>query len=441
MPRVIAQVISFLTGASLPRMCRPAYRRELLSSALVPFYIVCLNPEVIGTIAKRVFDAGEHLVATLAASPHIGHLSVAATSRFLNRRDRVHAVVALRIGILLCVGAIALMPISPVGAIVVTGIVIVGQCLMAAAWVALSDTWKTNYPRSHRATIAARFFLVITLASSILGLAIGESMGRTDFGFRAVFLAGCAIGAIGIVAFGRIRWRARKIELKTERRAHRAKRAHGVREMYRVLRDDGAYRRYMVAQMVMGIPNLAATAPFIIALDDSLGMADAPALLLTFLVPLLSTLVALPLWARLLDRTHIVQFRVIHSWTFVFAHAFTCAGILTANLPLLLLGRISTGVGMAGGRIAWTMGHLDLAPPDRAGLYMSIHVMLTGLRGVIAPYVGVLLFAGAPSLLLPALGGWAFAIFGALSMAGALLFLRLHHRVIAGEDLLAGRTS
>jgi len=46
----------------------------------------------------------------------------------------------------------------------------------------------------------------------------------------------------------------------------------------------------------------------------------------------------------------------------------------------------------AGGKLAWNLGHLHFAQADQAEIYMGIHVFLTGVRGVIAPLAGMLLW-------------------------------------------------
>jgi hypothetical protein len=40
----------------------------------------------------------------------------------------------------------------------------------------------------------------------------------------------------------------------------------------------------------------------------------------------------------------------------------------------------------------WNLGHNEFATPENSGDYMAVHVMLTGLRGFVAPFVGVYLF-------------------------------------------------
>jgi len=62
------------------------------------------------------------------------------------------------------------------------------------------------------------------------------------------------------------------------------------------------------------------------------------------------------------------------------------------SLWLFYVSGAMLGVGFAGGSIAWNIGHQDFASPERDALYMSVHVTLNGIRGVIAPFAAVALY-------------------------------------------------
>jgi hypothetical protein len=47
---------------------------------------------------------------------------------------------------------------------------------------------------------------------------------------------------------------------------------------------------------------------------------------------------------------------------------------------------------VGGGALAWNLGHLHFAPPEKAEIYMGVHVALSGARGLIAPLGGMWLW-------------------------------------------------
>ncbi len=282
---------------------------------------------------------------------------------------------------------------------------------------------------------------------------------RAILSFRAVYLLSALLGLLGVFFFSRVRWRGgpaqRRAELHPD--AEYAQSGGGARDMLRLLRDDKAYRSFMAAQFALGLPNLAGIPVFILAIDAFLHTRDpsrdhyTQTLLLTQIIPLLVPIATIPLWARLLDRMHIVRFRVYHSWVFVLANLLMGAGFALDSLPTLYASRFVLGVAYAGGMLAWDLGHHDFARRDLATLYMGIHVTLTGVRGAIAPFLGALLYSGAlaipaftlggaaahdsgvrfpgASIHIPALGEATFFVLMVGSIAGALMFLRLDRQL------------
>ena len=97
-------------------------------------------------------------------------------------------------------------------------------------------------------------------------------------------------------------------------------------------------------------------------------------------------------------------------------------GVYWHSMEILLISRVISGVAMGIGRLNWRLGHMEFAPPEKDSLYMGAHISLTGLRGIIAPFVGIYLFRldclGPNGIWLIALSGigQAVAAFGFLSM-------------------------
>lgn len=59
---------------------------------------------------------------------------------------------------------------------------------------------------------------------------------------------------------------------------------------------------------------------------------------------------------------------------------------------LIALGQAGIGITNGAGSLAWNLGHNEFASAEKASLYMGVHVMLTGLRGCLAPFIGSILF-------------------------------------------------
>ena len=63
----------------------------------------------------------------------------------------------------------------------------------------------------------------------------------------------------------------------------------------------------------------------------------------------------------------------------------------SAGASQLLINPWARSSGLGGANIAWNLWITKLAPKGKEGNYMSVHMTLTGVRGVTAPFLGYLL--------------------------------------------------
>jgi hypothetical protein len=139
---------------------------------------------------------------------------------------------------------------------------------------------------------------------------------------------------------------------------------------------------------------------------------------------------------------HAAEFRAKHSWLWVISQGVMGIGTLVGSVYWIGFARVVFGIARGGGNLAWSLGHNDFAHPDRAGLYMGVHATLTGLRGVFAPFLGMLLYLGAApralpfglaSPAIPALGGWMMLLAAGLALWATLGFAKLQREIERGR--------
>jgi len=120
-------------------------------------------------------------------------------------------------------------------------------------------------------------------------------------------------------------------------------------------------------------------------------------------------------------RCHVVEFRSIHAWSYVSASLVFLLAAMSGWLWLMFVASLLTGIGNAGGVLAWNLGHQDFAPPGRDSQYMGVHVTLTGIRGLMAPFLAVGIYdifdSGAAGA-----GIWVFAVCLLLNVTGMIGF-------------------
>ncbi len=458
---IVAYVRSFSPMAR-PPLSRRNYVWELRAAALLPAAVACVEGNVLGVLANKAYQAHEYVVAAIAAATPIGLLSSPVWTWLFHRRDRVRAINLLQLGVLACVAAVAAAPFNATGVAILLAAAYLARFCLTGVITGRSDVWRANYPRADRARATGAITIVTTAVVALTALIIARSMDAPPLpaddlplttidtpppagephpdGFRPVFLLAILLGLAGVWAYSRIRWRGRAQHLAQERDlSDLALDVPGPRAMIRVLKRDHLYRRFMLAQFILGAPNLAAIPVFILALEDVFAPAYTPTFLLVHVIPIAMPALVIPLWARFLDRVHVIHFRAVHSWTFVLANTLLAVGFLTHTEPVIWTARVALGVAFGGGMLAWSLGHHDFATRELASIYMGIHATLTGVRGFIAPFLGVALYSGVSLLdttLIPPLGGWVFLLLAAVGAVAALMFVRLsaHHRALHGHD-------
>ncbi len=420
---------------------RRSYRWELTSALLMPTAIGCIEGGVIGVIAQKAFDAPAMVIALLSAAPALANITSFIWTNFVHGRDRVRATLVMQSGVLACVAMIVAAPFNTFGLGILVLAQVLGRVCMAGIYTTRGELWGANYPRKDRARATGRLTIVMTLMVGVTAASVGWVMdipSLSGHGFRIVYALSIVVGTAGVWAFSHVRWRGRAAQLANERghREHKRTKRAGAGEMIGVLKTDSAYRSYMLAMMALGIPNLAAMPAFIVALTkeyDELGYAQSIAL--TQVIPaVVMPVLSIPLWSKLLDRVHVIRFRVFHSWFFVLANLLMGVGFILESMPALYAARIILGCAFGGGMLAWQLGHNDFAPRGMAHVYMGIHVTLTGVRGVFAPFIGTLLYTGfalGPGVHVPGIGGWVFVMLSAVSACGAVMFFRLNRRTHA----------
>jgi hypothetical protein len=371
-------------------------------------------------------------VAFVSAAPNFANLTSFVWARVSAGRDKVAFISRIQLATCACVALVAAMPVSAWGLAGTCALVLGARSAWTGVITVRAALWRQNYPKENRASIAGKMATVQSLMLALAGWVVGATMDLSPTSFHVVFPVLAAVGVYGNTIFRGVRLRGGRRLAERERAetgearisanpARTAAIAHdALRTNWRVLVDDGAYRTFMLWMFVFGLGNLMIGAPQAIFLEDKLGASYLQAILATTVVPLLMMPLAIPVWARLLDRVHVVRFRAIHGWSFVAAAGVMWLAASQEQLWLFYVAGACLGIGFAGGSIAWNIGHQDFSTPEQDALYMSVHVTLNGIRGAIAPFVAVGLYAWLDARGAAAL---TFATCFAVNVAGALGFV------------------
>ena len=432
---------------SISRFAARNFREEIKAVAVWPVAMTMVEGSITGILAKKAFEGTpDWIVATLAAAPAFSNVTSLVWTRFARGERTLRNLNLLQGGVIAVVLAIGLVPRTTAGLYVFTLAAVAARLLMTGVITLRAVLWRANYAREERAAITGRLVTVQTLVVTLTGLLLGRSLDENPQSFHFMYAAASLFGLLGLWFFSRMRVRRPHLIDPSDASDPAAagtdettgwsfgglvtEWASTFSDMLRVMRDDAAYRGFMTCMFVMGISNLAVEAPMIVMLDEQFGLRYLHSIALLQAIPLALMPVSIPFWSRLMSHSHIIRFRSIHSWTFVIGQFAMFFGALWDSLPILTFAQAMQGVGFGGGALAWNLGHNDFATPQKASLYMTVHVTLNGIRGFIAAYVGMWLYAGLTwrGRHYPLLGDYAFLFWAIVCLLGALGFVYLNFR-------------
>ncbi|QQE13396.1 MFS transporter [Planctomycetota bacterium] len=395
-----------MAPSAQPYMTRQSYRQELITVMLFPLAISLFEGSVITVLAKMVFDVGWFAFATMMAAPMFANLTSFAWTRLAKGRRKVSVIASLQATLLVCLIAVALLPVSPLGGLLLVCFTVLSRCCLAGVATLRSTVWRQNYPRRSRAKITSKLVLITSLVLALGPIPIYKLLEYDETLYRPLYIAVAVIAAIGVFAYSRIRLREEKQLLNHERRDKKdIDSSEPSATFLSVLKNDKFYRHYMTWQFFAGVGNMMGETAIIALIihwvrqDNSDWITNyrfVIPVILSATIPMIVATLTIPLWARYMDRVHITRFRTKHAYTWVFAQfGYWVIGMMgPAMWPLVALPRIVQGLARSGGLLAWNLGHNDFADKRLVTTYMGIHVTLTGVRGLFSPYLAVLLLFG-----------------------------------------------
>lgn len=468
------RVFDFLRTDDLPKLTRRNFVAELRQISLWGIVAGAVEGPIAAVVASKTFDAPGLLASLVFTIPISINLLNVVWSVLIRGRRRVRTFVVLMSCAAGGIFSIALTPADwqPWAAYVFAAQIALTHLFISGLITLRTTMWKHNYPQSHRADRRpAANRPHVALAADRRPAQRALRLARRVLPFRLpAYRSGGAdlVGAAAAYARagrkGRSAAFSRRITCTrpVTNRSHRedevcgtglqpvgtqpvnaqpvsaqSARGRGVgaggrlwaglKESAAILRDDRPFAKYMFAQFLLGSSNFLTDPVLVYILTKRLDLSYFSSTFLLYQVPIAVLLVSIRFWAKHFDRVGVLRFRIVNSacWTGSYACvtvAMAMVGlsggtIIAPAIAILFIGRILRGLGRGGGAIAWNIGHLHFARDHQTELYMGLHLALTGLRGLVMPFLGWMIYYYLD---------WAVFAIG-LAMAGIshILFRRL----------------
>jgi MFS family permease len=270
-----------------------------------------------------------------------------------------------------------------------TLLIAVSQVLNSAMRMGQSSLYHALYPRGLRGWVLGRltFWTFVTLVLTIL--ASGWLIDRSPEAYRVLYPVAGLCGLIGCRFYARLRL----IEPLPAAPAGPGVGLARLRPAVRVVREDRPYLLFQAAFFLSGSAAFMSAHVVLILVHDRFAFNAFEMALWMSVVPQLLLAVSSPFWGPVLDRVGIVRCRLFVSVAMTGYLACYWLGVST-GLPLFLYaGSILQGLANGGGQLTWSLASASFAPrAEEVPLYTGIHFVLNGVRGLLLPWVGSVLW-------------------------------------------------
>jgi MFS family permease len=305
-----------------------------------------------------------------------------------------------------------------------TALIAVSQVLNSAMRMGQSSLYRVMYPKEIRGRVLGQltFWTYLTMVPTVL--LMGWLLDKNAHFYQVVYPLGGLCGLIGCIFYGTLHVPAAD-QLPRAQSSIR-ERVAGVE---RIIANDRAYLYFQVAFFLSGSAFFMSNHVVLLLTKMAFRFSAFELALWLSVVPQLLLALTSPVWGHVIDRIGIVRARLLISVVQTASLASYFGGIIM-ELPLLIyLGSVLLGVTNGGGQLTWALASSHFAPrPEDVPLYTGIHFVLNGVRGLVMPWVGSVLWV----LIQP----WSIFAATAVSLASLPIIVRsLHFADVEGQKV------
>ncbi len=268
-------------------------------------------------------------------------------------------------------------------------VIILAQSLRAPIISAQSAIFRANYPPAIRS-----FAMSIPMAVQFLAVAAYSGLGgrlfdRSEDWVIPYFAVAGALGIGAAWAFRGVRvraWPARAVPPPTEASVVTRPAAGTMVSQWAAMRRNRGFALFQWSYMFFGAGAVAITAVMPHYLNEEFQTGHESAALAINTIPMLAAAVTFPLWGLILDRGNPLIMRTVINgvWSLTPLLLF-----FARSLPGVYAAQLIQGLVFSGSVLIWWLGVNYFARREDVALFMALHQTLTGVRGILTPFIGV----------------------------------------------------
>ncbi len=353
-------------------------------------------------IAIQVYDAPDSIKGLIAAAGAIGlTLNPLSLSLFSRIKMRISYIA----GILWMLSTIC-MGVATASNDLTTYLVFICLTFIFASQTMplLVQIWTTNYPTNKRGTYLSGSMMIsiaCTLAFSLAGGSLLDKHPEHYWIILAILTGAYFFGGLALS------------QLPSE--PLKKTNAQNPLTNLNYAFTDRKFGIMLLGWMFLGFGNLMILPlrfDFLLQPEYGIEASKLTVAIITLGIPAVFRFSSSRFWGILFDR---INFLVMRMALNIIIMVSVAMFFLTNNLWVIALSAALHGIGMGGGNISWSLWVTKFAPPEKSAAYMSVHTFSTGVRGIIAPFVGF--------SLLSSVGPKNTGIFGAMLIVVSIIMV------------------
>jgi MFS family permease len=255
---------------------------------------------------------------------------------------------------------------------------------------------QANFRKEIRGKLFGYSASLSTLIALIGSYFAGRLLDIDEHYYKYIFVATGILGLIGTLFLAAIKVDSKeKLVPKNKKNKMRKIFLLPLIRSFQILKNDKQYRIYEIAFMIYGIGFMIVLPVIPRYLVNNLHMTYTQTFVAKGVISQLGILVFAPIAGFIHDKNHPNLFAAISFFAISFFPLIlffsTMFSNISTSIAIVYFSYIIYGIAMSGVLIAWNLGTIYFAKNNDVSMYQSVHVALTGVRGLIIPPLGFII--------------------------------------------------
>ena len=356
-------------------IARKTFRWDMMRSSLGGFMDAGWRTFAL-LVVTRYFDASSFAKALVPAAFMIGLLTTPIALFYFPRlKMRTSAICSINY---LCAGCLFLVASAGADHLwVFLGAGTVAAALLAQQMPLLVHIYSTNYSSAVRGKRVAYAITLSVALAPVFGWFGGQLLETDISNFPILFqIMGGACFFSGACIY-----------MTPSRILQRSPNGNPLTHLSLAWKDK-VFGCMLGMWMILGFGNLT-TMPlqieYMTSNEYGIQASNTQIAIAAIVIPSITRIAATSIWGHLFDSFNFFLIRGLASCIQLIA---IIAFFFADSIVGIYLGALGYGVALAGGNVNWSLWVTKFAPVGQEADYMTVHSFMTGVRGLIAPFIG-----------------------------------------------------